>query len=84
MDQPGWQRGYIHLGAENMTTTPYPVCLECKERFAQTRGVCPRCYSGFFNAIKAGKMTWEQLLAEGRVLPPNRKAAMARQRSRRL
>jgi hypothetical protein len=64
-----------------MTTTPYPICLECRERFAQTRGLCPRCYSRLFGAVKAGRLTWEQLLAEGRALSADRKAAVTRQRS---
>jgi hypothetical protein len=48
------------------------------------RGLCPRCYTRLLTAVKIGHATWEQLLAAGRALPANRKAAMACQGERQM
>ena len=44
-------------------------CLACRERLAQLRGVCPRCYKRHFKAVRAGQTTWAALVAAGAVLP---------------
>jgi hypothetical protein len=51
-----------------MLSTSYPVCLECRERFAHTRGLCRRCYGRLAAAVRAGKAMWQQLEGEGRCL----------------
>ena len=44
-------------------------CLTCRERLAQLRGVCPRCYKRHFKAVRTGQTTWAALLAAGAILP---------------
>jgi hypothetical protein len=47
--------------------TPSP-CLTCRERLAQTRGLCDRCYRRAACAVRAGLATWAALVAAGRAL----------------
>jgi hypothetical protein len=48
-------------------TAPSP-CLACRERLAQVRGVCGRCYKRHYGAVRAGLATWAALVAAGRAL----------------
>jgi hypothetical protein len=50
-------------------STPYPLCLECRQTFVKTRGLCGRCYGRLRARVKAGKATWQQLEKARKCLP---------------
>ena len=45
------------------------VCLECRVRFARTRGLCKSCYARLGWRARAGKTTWIKLEKAGRAKP---------------
>ena len=45
------------------------VCLECRERFASSRGLCRRCYQRLNWQVRTGKTTWAKLEKAGRARP---------------
>lgn len=52
--------------------SPCKACCRLSDN-SSTRGVCLACYGKFRLKVKQGKMTWDQLVEQGRVLPTRRK-----------
>ena len=50
--------------------------MKCKtkncNREAEQRGVCTSCYAVVYRAIQAGKLTWDEAVERGLLLPPQR------------
>lgn len=48
----------------------YPeVCLRCQKSFPRIRGLCEHCYNHYhYYFVRTGKVTWEQLIREGKAL----------------
>lgn len=49
------------------------ACLECKTRFARSRGLCGTCYSRRSREVRAGRTTWEKLERAGQARPARRR-----------
>lgn len=48
------------------------MCLVDPTQEATCRGLCRRCYQAAANAVKSGKVTWDQLVEQGLALPSTR------------
>lgn len=42
-------------------------CLRCQKRMPRQRGLCQACYQWYYQAVKAGKMTWKELEDSGAI-----------------
>jgi hypothetical protein len=45
------------------------ICMGCRLRIANRRGLCDWCHARTRRAVAAGKNTWAELERQGRVLP---------------
>ena len=55
------------------------LCRSCRERPPIRRGLCFRCFSWLWRAVRGGKATWAELEESGQALPAkSRRARMAK------
>ena len=45
------------------------LCLSCREGLPVRRGLCFRCYTRLWRAVRSGKASWAQLAETGQALP---------------
>lgn len=45
-------------------------CMDCGEHIRRNCGICVNCYSRQGKAIRSGKITIEELVEQGKRLPP--------------